>query len=399
MDSLNKILITVVLVVVTTSILYRIMGRLNKPIVLGGILAGMILSNLNLSKEYFDLSSCSVLGDFGIMIFMMLMGNRFTFETFTRQRTNLVIIIVSLCFTLCAGFVASIFIFKLNYRTSADLDFSQFAILISLSLATPAFTLVSLFLNQAHLLKLNISQLSLFISFCEDILFWLLLSAILISTQTNEIIKFNETLLIIAYLLGMFLFLKPVVAKVSRNIRTVQSMLVMLFIGVCASSVLADSVDLHQIIGAFIFGTFLPKDNKVLKKVLVTLEKMVTVLLLPIFFAQIGGLAHLAEVTNFTLIGIGLAMSMLALVSKFSGVYLGARILKYSKNEANFIGAILNLRGVFEVVVIKISWEVGLISKDVFIILVIMAITSTWVSTSLALLMKNKIMKLYKTHV
>lgn len=399
MDSLNKILITLVLVVVTTSILYRIMGRMNKPIVLGGILAGMILSNLNLPREYFDLSSCSVLGDFGIMIFMMLMGNRFTFETFTRQRANIVIIFISLCFTLCAGFASSIFIYKLNYHTSVDLNFLQFAILISLSLATPAFTLVSLLLNQVHLLKLNVAQLSLFISFCEDVLFWILLSAILISTQTNEIIKFNEALLIIAYLLGMFLFIKPIVNKITRKIRTVQSMLLLLVIGVCASSVLADSVDLHQIIGAFIFGTFLPKDNKILKKVSVTLEKMVTILLLPIFFAQIGGLAHLAEVSNFTLIGVGLAMSMLALISKFSGVYLGARILKYSKNEANFMGAILNLRGVFEVVLIKISWEVGLISKDVFIILVIMAITSTWVSTSLALLMRNRIMKLHKSHV
>jgi Kef-type K+ transport system membrane component KefB len=111
-DSFNKMLITIALVTVLTSLLYKAMGAMNKPIVLGGILSGVILANLHLSPNYFDLNSCNILGDFGATLFMMLMGLQFRVTTFTHRKVNLVIAAVSLILTLSVGLLSAKYLYK-----------------------------------------------------------------------------------------------------------------------------------------------------------------------------------------------------------------------------------------------------------------------------------------------
>lgn len=391
-SSLNTVFITMVMIIGLTSLLYLVMGKMNKPIVLGGLLAGMILSNLHLPANVFNLGSCSIFGDFGITIFMMITGVRFKFATFTKRKYNLSIIFISTCFTFTFGFICAPFIYHLNSAAEASLTLFQFSLLLSISLATPAFTLVSLFLNQTHLLRLNISQVALLLSFCEDLIFWIFLAYILLSTQTNGIIQANESLLIGTFLFGSLIIGRPLVRVITNKIQSSQYMLFFLLIGTCLFAVLADSIDLHQIIGAFIFGLLLPKNNKIINKIINPLEKIASVFLLPIFFAQIGGITNIVVIHDVDLVLIGGVLTIVALVSKFCGAFIGAKILKYSNVEAGFLGGLLNLRGIFEVVVIKISWEVGLISEKLFIILVIMAIVSAWFSTTIALWFRNQIL-------
>lgn len=391
-SSLNTVFITMVMIIVLTSLLYHIMGKMNKPIVLGGLLAGMILSNLHIPPQIFNLSSCSILGDFGIAVFMMITGVRFKFTTFTKRKFNVLIIVISACFTFAAGFICAPFLYKLNSTAEANLTLYQFSLLLSISLATPAFTLVSLFLNQTHLLKLNIAHVALLLAFCEDLIFWLFLAYILLSSQTNGIIQVNEGLLIGTFLFGSLIIGRPIVRVITNKIQSSQYMLLFLFIGTCLFAVMADTIDLHQILGAFIFGLLLPKNNKIINKVIDPLEKVSSIFLLPIFFAQIGGIAHIELIHSLELIWLAIILTIVALTSKFCGAFIGAKILKYSNAESGFLGGLLNLRGVFEVVVIKISWEVGLISKNLFIILVIMAIVSTWFSSAIALWFRNLIL-------
>jgi Kef-type K+ transport system membrane component KefB len=145
----------------------------------------------------------------------------------------------------------------------------------------------------------------------------------------------------------------------------------------------------------------LPRKNDILDKIAPKIETFVLVVLLPIFFAQVGGLARFGVIHNYNTILIAIILTVVALLTKFTGVFIGAKIAKYDNAEAAFLGTLLNLRGVFEVVVIKVVWELGLISRTIFVILVVMAIASTWVSTSAALWFRNRLILRYyhKNHL
>lgn len=388
-------LITIALVTILTSMLYKVMGAMNKPIVLGGVLSGVILANLHLSSNYFDLNSCNILGDFGATLFMMLMGLQFRVTTFTQRKVNLLITAVSLIVTFSVGLLSAQYLYKFNAGSSAHIGFYKFALLLSISMSIPSFTLVSLFLNQSHILKRNIAQLAMLLSFIEAIIFWVMESYLLISTQVSGFIKISESILLLGSISVVLIIIFPSIKFICRRIKTEESMLLFIIIGVCIFAVLGDVIDLHQTVGGFLFGILLPRNNNILDKITPKVETFVLVVLLPIFFAQVGGLARFGVIHNYKTILIAIILTIVALLTKFSGVFIGAKIAKYDNSEAAFLGALLNLRGVFEVVVIKVVWELGLISRTIFVILVIMAIASTWVSTSAALWFRNRLTLCY----
>ena len=79
-DSIDKLFFTLVVILVTTNITYNIMTKFGRPIVLGGIIAGIIIQRLNLPTKYFDIHAIAGLGQMGIVMFMMLVGNQLNYK-------------------------------------------------------------------------------------------------------------------------------------------------------------------------------------------------------------------------------------------------------------------------------------------------------------------------------
>lgn len=388
-DYIDRMFLTIIVIVGITALLYRVMGRFNKPMVLGGVLAGLIITSLHLPKEYFDLDSCSGLGDMGIIFFMMLLGSRFDFAIINERKANILISLFSIIFPFAGGAWFAKNLYYLNASAVVHIKFPQFALLIGLTMSIAAFALVSLFLSHAHLLHKKISHLALLAASIDEVFYWLIFAFVLLYFQTNNILKVSKSVIFSCYMLGIIFIFPSLVKHIVSRIRNTRTMLGFLIIGCFISAVLADAVNLHQIFGGFVFGLMLPRNNRHIIQLRSRIEDFITVLLLPIFFAKIGAVADISIITNTNILWLAIIVTLISFVGKFSGVFISGKILGYKHHETAFLASVLNIRGVVEVVMMKVVWEVGIISLQIFTILILMALTSTWIATTSALYFKK----------
>jgi Kef-type K+ transport system membrane component KefB len=393
-DNIDRTFFTVIVIISFTALLYRFVGRFNKPIVLGGLFAGVIIANLNLPPQYFDLNSCSALGDMGISLFMMLLGAKFELAKLQKPSATALMAGCGLLLPFVAAIMVAAKIYPLNAAAPSHISLFHFAILLGLAMATSAFSLVSMFLHHSFLMRHKVAQVALLVSGVDDFLFWIIFGGILIYYQTNAIFKLGETLGLTLYLLALVFVFPRLIKWMVLRISKVSSMLGFLVVGCFTSAVIADAVDLHQVFGAFVFGLLLPRDNQLIKQVCKPLQNFVDMILLPIFFAKIGASANINIFADSQILWVGLWIAVVAFCSKFLAIYWSGRLLGYSLVECKFMASILNMRGVVEVVMLKVAWEVGLITLSVFTTLIIMSVITGWLATSGALVFGRSMTKL-----
>lgn len=383
-DDVDRMFLTVVVVIAITALFYRLVGRYNKPMVLGGLIAGVILTNLHLPKEYFDLDSCSALGNIGIVLFMMFQGTRFDYTTVLKRRANLLISLSGIILPFICGMFLARYIYPLNAKATLALTPNQFGVLIGLSMSITAFSLVTLFIDHSHLLDKRISFVAILAGATNDVVFWLILGGLLLYFQANNIVRINQSLLLVGYLISVVWIFPKIIRYCIARINSNKAMLGFLIGGCFISAILADAVNLHQIFGGFVFGLLLPHDNHYISKIRESMDDLINVFLLPIFFAMIGAIANIAVIHDLNIIWIGLGLSVVSFSAKYLATYFSSRVLDYTSSESSFLAAILNIRGVIEIVTLKVAWELGLVSQEVMTIVIIIALVTNWLATTAA---------------
>jgi Kef-type K+ transport system membrane component KefB len=199
-----------------------------------------------------------------------------------------------------------------------------------------------------------------------------------------------------AYLLGVFLVVRPLLKRfVAKHLQRhggmrltlVPYVLLLLF----ASATITSDLGVFAIVGGFVIGVALHDDRRFVEEWKRRVGPIVQALFLPIFFAYTGLRTDIGMIQGWA----GLAMLMLVLavafLSKFGGAYLSSRLVGESNRSALTIGVCMNTRALMELIVINIGKDLGLLPTNIFSMLVIMAIVSTFVATPLIrVLMKSE---------
>jgi K+:H+ antiporter len=160
---------------------------------------------------------------------------------------------------------------------------------------------------------------------------------------------------------------------------------------VLASAVATELLNIHAIFGAFVAGVVMPKDRRVNETICNRLDDLLSILLLPLFFAYAGLRANVAAIgtlSNWLVCG---AIIGVAIISKIGGCVAAGRATGMSWRGAGTIGVLMNARGLMELVLLTIGLQLGIITPLLFTILVIMAISTTLMTTPL-------FTRLMKTH-
>ena len=147
-------------------------------------------------------------------------------------------------------------------------------------------------------------------------------------------------------------------------------------IGLLMCATLTEWLHLHAVFGAFLFGTCLPRDDRLLNSLAERIEPLSIVVLMPLFFA----LAGLGTTPGaFSGAGLG-AMALILVVAvsgKIVGAAVGARIAGYGWRDSMATGALMNARGLMELIVMKVGLDAGLIGPELFTMLLSMALVTT----------------------
>jgi Kef-type K+ transport system membrane component KefB len=381
-DNVDKLFLTLSVIVTVTFIISQLLYKLGKPIVVAGILAGLIVQYIPLSKAFFDPSTCDSLGKLGIVIFMMLVGSQLNYHYLIKRRVNILVSTLPLIIPFVIGYLCSAFILHIHLASEVGKrNQLLFDIFFALAMSMTAFPLLSMFLANNTKINQRIAHLALFCASTSELIFWIILGFVLIYFQHSAIIINLRPLDIIFYIIFIFGVAPRLIKYITSKIITVRGMLGFILVGCLLSAALSDLVDLHQVFGGFIFGVLLPRDNPLVKEINHRMSDLVTSLLLPAYFFETGINTNLSFIWNPTTIYLIIGITVIASISKFGGAMATGRIMGYNIMESALLGSLLNMRGIFEIMLLNIGFDIGIINNQIYTILIIMTLITTLSST------------------
>ena len=171
-------------------------------------------------------------------------------------------------------------------------------------------------------------------------------------------------------------------AAAERKGELSQGLLAIVLILFLASAFAMDWVGMHAVFGGFLLGTAMPRGplTAMLRE---KLELLTVVLLLPMFFTFSGLNTQLGLIADPSLLGIAGLILAVSILAKFGACWLAARMTGQDNATALGIGALMNARGLMELIIINIGLQRGLIGPGLFSILVLMAVVTTLMATPL----------------
>lgn len=376
----------------------RLMGelfeRMRQPAMIGEIVAGIILGPaiLNLIHRTEEIR---VISELGVFLLVIMAGLEINVEDIIRSLKGRQIIIALLSFFLpvVSGFMAG-YAFGRSFTTS---------LFIGLCVAITALPVSVRILMDLKQVNSPLGQRVISVAIVNDVLALFFLGVILhaqdTSTTLSDVLEISAISLVkLAVFTGVLFLSYYVIRKISARENYIEEQLTRLlgflkgreplfalfFVFILVFSTITENLGFHFIVGAF-FASLLLSETVVGKKHLETLQNSTQGLamgfLAPVFFAGIGLELQFSTLKDPFFLATVLAVSFL---SKILAGYLGGRLAGMSGTTSLVLGFALNARGLMELVIANIGYKAGLISNDVFSILVIIGIVTT-LTTPLAL--------------
>jgi Kef-type K+ transport system membrane component KefB len=368
--------------------------KLHQPQVMGEMVAGILLGPSLLGwaapgayKALFPVESLgflSSLSQVGLILFMFLVGLELDAKILRGKAQSTVLIShVSIAVPFALGALLALFLYP---RLSDDsVTFTNFALFLGTAMSITAFPVLARILTERNLLNTQIGAVSIASAAVNDVTGWCLLAFIVILARSNQASSIWLTLGGVAVYLGILLFgvrrflfrLKDMYEK--RGLLT-QNMLALVLLMLLASSFVTEQLGIHALFGAFLIGVIMPKHRPFVHALTEKLNDVAVVLLLPIFFAFTGLRASIGLLSGAQSWFYLLLIVAVAILGKFGGSALAARLTGMSWRQAGAIGTLMNTRGLMELVLLNIGLDIGVISPTLFTMLVLMALLTTFMT-------------------
>jgi Kef-type K+ transport system membrane component KefB len=395
-DVLRHVLLALFAVLVTGQLLAWVLRYLGQPAVIGEVLGGILLGpsflgQLSPTAAEFVLPPdvapyLSVIAQLGVILYMFLVGLELNPAVLhERFRSLLAITHGGTVVPFLLGAVLALYLYP--RFSNSHVPFTSFALFISVALSITAFPVLARILTDRRMQKTRLGVLALGCAAMSDVIGWCLLAFVVGVAQAKISGAFLVLTLTAAYLGFMFLGVRPVVARLLRRgdeIPWTQGLVALIFAALLLSSLATETIGIHAIFGAFLLGAVIPHDNPIAVEMTQKLEDLVTVLLLPSFFALTGMRTQIGLVAGSEEWFACALIILAATIGKFGGTLLGARMgAGFSWRDALGLGILMNTRGLMELIVLNIGMDLHLLSPTLFTMMVLMSLATTLATTPL----------------
>jgi Kef-type K+ transport system membrane component KefB len=151
--------------------------------------------------------------------------------------------------------------------------------------------------------------------------------------------------------------------------------------------VLTSLIGIFAIFGSFLAGAILSGDERLSRGIQLRMRHFVTAFFLPIFFAYTGTRTRIGSLAGLEMLLLALLVLACAVVGKLVGCGLAARLSGFSWRESACVGVLMNTRALMELIVINVGKDLGVVPDTLFTMLVMMALTTTVMTTPLIVLL------------
>ena len=277
------------------------------------------------------------------------------------------------------------------YPRLADpsVSFAAFSLFLGAAMSITAFPVLARILAERGLTKTGLGTLALACAAVDDVTAWCILAYIVAFVRaTNEAKPLWITLAGVTLFAALMIFaVRPLLRRFRHAVTpqgsithdTMGALLLLLLL----SAAMTEWLGVHLLFGAFLFGAILPRDDRFANAVTESLEAVTLVLLLPIFFAFVGLRTSLALVGGGGMWIYCVLIIVVAVVGKLGGAALAARAAGVPWRTSLAVGILMNTRGLMELVILNIGYDLGVINGAVFSMMVIMALVTTFLTTPL----------------
>jgi Kef-type K+ transport system membrane component KefB len=385
-EPITRFLVAVATILLVCHIFGALLRRWNQPAVLGEIIGGLLLGPSVLGAimpgarawllPMDVLAAVDKAAQLGLIVFLFLLGCELRLGAIERKRVVGATVLGGMGLPFLAGVViATLAAPKL---VGADAGAAN-VMFFGLAMAITALPVLARILVDLKIEKSRVGVLSLTSAAIGDGLAWLTLATILTMTGVSDPVKIAGRLgLAIALVVVTLLCVRPALAVLVGKIRSDQALVAAEVIGALSFAALSQQLDLHPMIGAFLFGVAIPRDNPAVARANRQLQGFTLTILLPLFFAGVGLSTSLGLIVgspgSWLLFGVVL---LAAMGTKFVGAGGAARLAGLPTRQALRLGALMNCRGVTELVVASIGLQYGLINELGFTILVLVAVITS----------------------
>jgi Kef-type K+ transport system membrane component KefB len=249
-----------------------------------------------------------------------------------------------------------------------------------------AFPVLARILEERGMQSSMLGTTAILCAAVDDVVAWLLLALALalIGAGGGPSSLLLRLLGLAAYLIVMLGVIRPVAARLARRRQGSElsfELLSVVIAPVLTSAAATEAIGVHPLFGAFLAGFCFPRVEKWQIAIRARLDMAVSVLLLPLFFALTGMRTRL-DLLNGKSVWLWAGIVLLAAVfGKMGGAALAARWTGESWRNAIALGALLNTRGLVELIVLNIAYNVGAFSPTLFTMMVVMALLTTMSTT------------------
>ena len=247
-------------------------------------------------------------------------------------------------------------------------------------IALTAFPMLARIINERGLANSSLGTLSLTAGAFDDAVSWCVLAVVLATFGAGPGVAVLAIVGGVGFALFVIFFgsklLAPLGRMVEKKGEMTYTVLAITMICFFLSAFIMDAVGIHAIFGGFILGTAMPR-GKFVEELKLKVEPFAVIVLLPMFFTYSGLNTRMDMVNSWSMLLVAGAVLAASVVAKFGACYLAARATGEDNRTALGIGALMNSRGLMELIIINIGLQKGIIGLPLFAMLVMMAIITT----------------------
>jgi len=361
-----------------------------------GILLGPSLFGL-LAPELFQYvfhsgapEPMQMLSQIGLVLLMFQIGLEFDFSHLSERRHRKTMLWVAAA-SLIAPFALGYGIGQVSAPTlSPGAHPGASALFIATAFSITALPILGRIMMEFDMTRSSIGVIAISAAAINDVIGWLLLALITTLTLSNfDAASFALKVALVLVFFGVSWFgVRPLMKRILHRFDARSGALTNNLLGIVLAAIFLSAMTTYQlgifaIFGGFMMGVLLHDEHAFVTTWRARISPFVMVFFLPIFFTYTGLRTNIGSLDSPAAWGWCVLIVFLATLGKFGGAYLAARATGMSRIESRILGIMMNTRALMELIVINVGYDLGVISQQMFTILVIMAIFSTVITSPL----------------
>lgn len=391
---LAMLLAQIITIIIAARIFGWLFRKIGQPTVIGEMVAGIVLGP-SLVGAYFpefsllifpaeSLGNLQFLSQIGLILFMFVIGMELDLNALKNKANDAVIIShasIIIPFTLGCGLAYLIY----TEHAPLHVEFLSFALFLGIAMSITAFPVLARIVQERGIHKTRLGTIVITCAAADDITAWCILAVVIAIVKAGSFVSSLYVVgLALCYVLIMLKVVRPFLARIGQLKYSRQSLskpvVAIFLLTLIVSAYATEVIGIHALFGAFMAGAIMPDNAKFRSIFIEKVEDVSVILLLPLFFVFTGLRTQIGLINDPELLKMTALVILVAVVGKFLGSALTARFTGQSWRDSFTIGALMNTRGLMELVVLNIGYDLGVLTAEVFTMMVIMALVTTFMT-------------------